>query len=80
MLAAKLEARAEEDIGQHPTAMVERFAAQSCNLTGCVFVGHTNTDMDSVASAIGGAHLFRGVACRSERAGRSLPGAGLCEL
>jgi len=69
MLAAKLEARAEEDIGKHPTAMVERFAAQSCNLTGCVFVGHTNTDMDSVASAIAAADLYEGTAARSAAGG-----------
>eukprot|EP00658_Telonema_sp_P-2_P037442 TRINITY_DN26932_c0_g1_i3.p1 TRINITY_DN26932_c0_g1~~TRINITY_DN26932_c0_g1_i3.p1 ORF type:complete len:257 (+),score=55.68 TRINITY_DN26932_c0_g1_i3:207-977(+) len=35
-------------------------------LTDCVFVGHTNTDMDSIGSAIGGADLYGGVASRSE--------------
>ena len=58
------------DGSKHPTAFAER----RCFSTylegppdGCYFVGHTNTDMDSVAAAIGGAHLFGGVACRSER-------------
>jgi len=36
------------------------FAAQ-----GCVFVGHTATDMDSIASAIGAAELFNGVPARA---------------
>ena len=69
-LATKLEQRAEEGIDKHPTAMVERFAMGSCQLEGCVFVGHTNTDMDSVASAIGAAQLYKGAAARSA--------AGLC--
>lgn len=29
-------------------------------LTGCVFVGHTATDMDSIGSAVAGAELFHG--------------------
>eukprot|EP00954_Amorphochlora_amoebiformis_P023928 1362920-Amorphochlora_amoeboformis.AAC.2 len=28
-------------------------------LKDCVFVGHTNTDLDSVAAAIGAAYLFK---------------------
>jgi len=35
-------------------------------LRGCVFVGHVNTDLDSIAGAVGAAELFGGVACRSE--------------
>jgi len=34
-------------------------------LNGCVFVGHTNTDLDSIAAAIGAAHLFGGIAARA---------------
>ena len=34
----------------------------------CPCIADTNTDMDSIGSAIGAAHLFDGVACRSERA------------
>ncbi len=34
-------------------------------LKGCVFVGHTNTDLDSIAAAIGAAHLFGGTAARA---------------
>ncbi len=54
---------------KHPTAMVERFSMASCGLQGCVFVGHTNTDMDSVASAIGAAELYKGTAARSAAGG-----------
>uniref|UniRef100_A0A7R9XUH5 DHHA2 domain-containing protein n=1 Tax=Prasinoderma coloniale TaxID=156133 RepID=A0A7R9XUH5_9VIRI len=36
-------------------------------LRGACFVGHINTDLDSVAGAVGAAELFGGVACRSER-------------
>jgi len=32
---------------------------------GTTFVGHTNTDMDSVASSIGAAHLFDGHAAKA---------------
>ena len=35
-------------------------------LRGAIFVGHVNTDLDSIAGAIGAAELFDGVACRSE--------------
>jgi hypothetical protein len=68
-LATKLEQRAEEGLEKHPTAMVERFSMASCGLQGCVFVGHTNTDMDSVASAIGAAKLYKGTAARSAAGG-----------
>ena len=35
-------------------------------LKDCYFVGHLNTDLDSVAGAIGAANLFSGTACLSE--------------
>ncbi len=34
-------------------------------LANCIFVGHNNTDLDSVGSAIGAAELFGGVALRA---------------
>eukprot|EP01097_Dermamoeba_algensis_P004589 TRINITY_DN2976_c0_g1_i1.p1 TRINITY_DN2976_c0_g1~~TRINITY_DN2976_c0_g1_i1.p1 ORF type:complete len:461 (+),score=99.65 TRINITY_DN2976_c0_g1_i1:52-1434(+) len=34
-------------------------------LKAATWVGHTNTDMDSIASAIGAAHLFEGTAARA---------------
>eukprot|EP00467_Chlorarachnion_reptans_P013355 CAMPEP_0114510532 /NCGR_PEP_ID=MMETSP0109-20121206/13850_1 /TAXON_ID=29199 /ORGANISM="Chlorarachnion reptans, Strain CCCM449" /LENGTH=423 /DNA_ID=CAMNT_0001689871 /DNA_START=208 /DNA_END=1479 /DNA_ORIENTATION=+ len=34
-------------------------------LKGCVFVGHTNTDLDSIAAAIAAAHLFDGTPARA---------------
>ena len=34
-------------------------------LENCVFVGHTNTDTDSIASAVGAACLYNGVAARA---------------
>lgn len=35
-------------------------------LEGCLFVGHCKTDLDSVAGAIGAAHLWNGIATRAE--------------
>lgn len=35
-------------------------------LNNCLFVGHLKTDLDSIAGAIGAAHLFSGIACKSE--------------
>uniref|UniRef100_A0A7S4LJI6 inorganic diphosphatase n=1 Tax=Eutreptiella gymnastica TaxID=73025 RepID=A0A7S4LJI6_9EUGL len=35
-------------------------------LRGCIFVGHTATDLDSIAGAIGAAALFGGIAAKSE--------------
>lgn len=35
-------------------------------LRNCIFVGHVNTDLDSIAGAVGASVLFRGVAARSE--------------
>jgi len=68
-IADKLRQRAVEDISQHPTASVEVFSNHSNQLGGCIFVGHTNTDMDSVASAIAAAQLYGGVAARSAGGG-----------
>lgn len=36
-------------------------------LKGCLFIGHLKTDLDSIAGAIGAAHLFSGIACKSEK-------------
>ena len=35
-------------------------------LHDCLFVGHLKTDLDSIAGAIGAAHLFSGIACKSQ--------------
>lgn len=54
--------------GSAPQA--EAFIEQVCVeniLEGCLFIGHVKTDLDSVAGAIGAAHLWRGVATRAER-------------
>ena len=69
ILAEKLEQRAHEPLEKHPTAMLEKFTARACLLEGCVFVGHTNTDMDSVAAAIAAAELYGGTAARSAGGG-----------
>ena len=37
----------------------------ACELHDCVFVGHLATDMDSIASAIGAAEIFGGIASRA---------------
>mmetsp|Transcript_14943 Transcript_14943/g.29760 ORF Transcript_14943/g.29760 Transcript_14943/m.29760 type:complete len:534 (-) Transcript_14943:72-1673(-) len=34
---------------------------------GCIFVGHLNTDMDSIGSSIGAAHLFDGIALSASK-------------
>ncbi|EKU21165.1 manganese-dependent inorganic pyrophosphatase, partial [Nannochloropsis gaditana CCMP526] len=66
-LARKLDERASvSSLDDHPTAEIERSTAVVNGLEGCIFVGHTNTDMDSVASAIGAAYLFNGTAARAE--------------
>ena len=36
-------------------------------LQGCIFVGHIVTDTDSIATAVGAAHLFGGQPARAER-------------
>lgn len=51
----------------HPTGLVERSVLDVNGLQGCIFVGHTNTDMDSVATAIAAAYLYDGIAARAER-------------
>ena len=35
-------------------------------LEGCLVIGHTSTDLDSIAGAIGAADLYRGTALRAE--------------
>eukprot|EP00455_Lapot_gusevi_P049308 TRINITY_DN696_c0_g1_i1.p1 TRINITY_DN696_c0_g1~~TRINITY_DN696_c0_g1_i1.p1 ORF type:complete len:462 (-),score=194.73 TRINITY_DN696_c0_g1_i1:39-1394(-) len=45
---------------RHPVVNI-----QPIQLSGCVFVGHTATDMDSIGSAIGAAELFDGIAARA---------------
>jgi c-di-AMP phosphodiesterase-like protein len=65
---AIVENRAEiaSTIAEMSTAHDERVASiRPIELHGCVFVGHTATDMDSIASAIGAAELFGGVAARA---------------
>eukprot|EP00514_Thraustochytrium_sp_LLF1b_P009118 CAMPEP_0184555666 /NCGR_PEP_ID=MMETSP0199_2-20130426/38048_1 /TAXON_ID=1112570 /ORGANISM="Thraustochytrium sp., Strain LLF1b" /LENGTH=598 /DNA_ID=CAMNT_0026952055 /DNA_START=173 /DNA_END=1969 /DNA_ORIENTATION=+ len=67
-MADKIHHRAHRLDGEHhPTADLEELLLKTYNLEGCYFIGHTNTDMDSIASAIAGAELFNGVATRSER-------------
>mmetsp|Transcript_68416 Transcript_68416/g.135184 ORF Transcript_68416/g.135184 Transcript_68416/m.135184 type:complete len:647 (-) Transcript_68416:240-2180(-) len=44
------------------STFVSRFVTDN----DCVFVGHVNTDLDSIAGAIGAAALFGGVAARAE--------------
>jgi len=68
LLASKLLARADgSDKEVHPTRDVEAETFAASGLKGCLSVGHTNTDTDSIGSAIGAAFLFDGVATRSEK-------------
>eukprot|EP00927_Polykrikos_kofoidii_P071471 TRINITY_DN67732_c0_g1_i1.p1 TRINITY_DN67732_c0_g1~~TRINITY_DN67732_c0_g1_i1.p1 ORF type:complete len:540 (-),score=76.82 TRINITY_DN67732_c0_g1_i1:133-1752(-) len=57
-------------------AMLERIFIAP-HLHGACFVGHINTDLDSVAGAIGAAHLFEGTAARAEEAFNGEISAGL---
>lgn len=47
------------------TAFIERFAVSRI-LKGATFVGHINTDLDSIAGAIGAANLYDGVAAKAQ--------------
>ena len=47
----------------HPTAYIEMLTAKISLPAGCLFVGHTNTDLDSVGGAVGAAELYDGRAC-----------------
>ena len=50
----------------HPSAFVESITAQISLPAGCLFVGHTNTDLDSVGGAVGAAELYDGRACLAQ--------------
>ena len=73
-IAASLATRAAESASQkdadgrraHPTAYVESLTARISVPAGCLFVGHTNTDMDSVGGAVAAAELYNGRACLAE--------------
>ena len=51
---------------EHPTAFIETLTAAISVPPGCLFVGHTNTDMDSVGGAVGAAELYSGRACLAQ--------------
>ena len=68
-IADKLRQRADEPKSLHPTASVESYTSFSNQLAGCIFVGHTNTDMDSIGSALASAVLYGGVPARSAGGG-----------
>jgi len=63
LLLAKIRAHADLPKAE---ALIERTFTTGF-LKGAVFVGHVNTDMDSISGAIGAAHLFGGTAARSEQ-------------
>jgi len=48
-------------------AIIENIVSGVSGLRGCIFVGHIVTDMDSIATAVGAAHLFGGEPARAER-------------
>jgi manganese-dependent inorganic pyrophosphatase len=47
-------------------AFIERFAVSRI-LRGATFVGHINTDLDSIAGAIGAANLYEGTAAKAQK-------------
>ena len=73
-IAASLKQRARETASakdaeghrEHPTAYVENLVARVSLPQGCLFVGHINTDMDSVGGAVAAAQLYDGVATLAE--------------
>lgn len=62
-LAAKYKAHWEAGLSSE--AFIEETFMRG-QLKNCIFVGHVNTDLDSIAGAIGAAELFRGTAARAE--------------
>jgi hypothetical protein len=63
-LASLLATKTAREAGE-PSCFDLAASVPNIELSGCVFVGHTATDMDSIASAIGAAELFQGTAARA---------------
>jgi len=61
----KARAEAPEKKEESFTTAVEELCVRRI-LEGCLFVGHVKTDLDSVAGAIGAAHLWNGSPARAE--------------
>lgn len=59
--------RAAQQTHEHPTSREIYDEHIRTHLRDAIFVGHINTDLDSVAGAIGAAALFGGVAATSEK-------------
>ena len=59
-------ARMPNGARKHPTAYIEQLTAAVSVPRGCLFVGHINTDMDSVGGAVGAAELYGGRACLAQ--------------
>ena len=64
--AASAGARTDDGARLHPTAFLEQLTASVSVPAGCLFVGHINTDMDSVGGAVGAAELYNGRACLAQ--------------
>lgn len=62
---AEYKSTAESVIRELNQASSALILERPASLEGCIFVGHTNTDLDSIGSAIAGAELFDGVASRA---------------
>lgn len=58
----QMASRSQETAG----AFIERFTVSRI-LRGATFVGHVNTDLDSIAGAIGAANLYQGTAAKAQR-------------
>ena len=62
-VSAQLKLRAEDEnrtLLNHPASFIENFTSAVSVEEGCLFVGHINTDMDSVGGAVGAAALYKG--------------------
>uniref|UniRef100_A0A7S1NB72 inorganic diphosphatase n=1 Tax=Eutreptiella gymnastica TaxID=73025 RepID=A0A7S1NB72_9EUGL len=64
--AAEGHAKGADGARAHPTAYIENLVLSMTLPPGCLYVGHTNTDLDSVAGAVGAAELYDGRACLAQ--------------
>lgn len=64
-IARQIQANSQQRDESKAEAFIERFAVSSI-LRGATFVGHINTDLDSVAGAISAANLYQGTAAKAQ--------------
>lgn len=63
--AEQLIERAADGVDHRDAAQAAAWRSKVNALKGCVYIGHTNTDMDSIGSALACAELYGGTAARA---------------